>query len=170
MTASQLSSGERKTGAEAHAKAVQKLQLEILRGHLALGQRLVESELAERLSVTRTSLRQALITLTDDGLVERVHNRGAHVRTVPLTASKLIQRLRGQSGVTHQFRLALQPGRPQVSLGEHLRIVEALAARDSQESEIAMRAQPRQRPHGAAGHGYRPGRHCCPLDEWVLST
>ena len=58
--------------------------MQILRGHLAPGQRLVEGDLADRLGVTRGSVRLALLTLTDEGLVERVHHRGASVRQVPL--------------------------------------------------------------------------------------
>ena len=55
------------------------------------------------------------------------------------TASELLDRLNGQI-VRHQFRLALRAGRPQVSLPEHLAIVEAIAARDPQRAEAAARA------------------------------
>jgi DNA-binding GntR family transcriptional regulator len=40
-------------------------------------------------------------------------------------AAGLLERLHAQL-VRHQFRLALRPGRPQVSLGEHLAIIEAV--------------------------------------------
>jgi DNA-binding GntR family transcriptional regulator len=49
---------------------------------MAPGQRLVEEELAAAFEVTRASLRQALIDLTADGLVERIPNRGARVRVI----------------------------------------------------------------------------------------
>lgn len=49
---------------------------------MAPGQRLVEEELAGTLGVTRASLRAALFDLTAEGLVERIPNRGARVRTV----------------------------------------------------------------------------------------
>jgi len=55
------------------------------------------------------------------------------------TAAQTIERLRGQS-VRHQFRLALQPGRPAASLVEHERIVAAIANRDPAAAEQAMRA------------------------------
>lgn len=196
-------------GASAQAKALEQLRMDILRGRLAPGQRLVESDIAERLEVTRGAVRLALLTLTDEGLVERIPHRGASVRQVPLeealeitdvrmvleglcagkaaeqvtgqqadqlraigeemqqvvaggdllrysdlnrtlhgmirdmahhdVASQIIKRLRGQSGVSHQFRLALQPGRPQVSLGEHLAIIDAVVARDPEGAEAAMR-------------------------------
>jgi DNA-binding GntR family transcriptional regulator len=49
---------------------------------MAPGQRLVEEELAGTLAVTRASLRAALFDLTAEGLVERIPNRGARVRTI----------------------------------------------------------------------------------------
>jgi DNA-binding GntR family transcriptional regulator len=58
------------------------LRRAILTGDMAPGQRLVEEELAGMFGVTRASLRAALIDLTAAGLVERVPNRGARVRTI----------------------------------------------------------------------------------------
>lgn len=55
------------------------------------------------------------------------------------SASELLDRLNGQI-VRHQFRLALRAGRPQVSLPEHLAIIEAIAARDPERAEEAARA------------------------------
>jgi DNA-binding GntR family transcriptional regulator len=55
------------------------------------------------------------------------------------TASELLQRLHGQI-VRHQFRLALRDGRPQVSLPEHLAIIDAIAHRDPDAAESAARA------------------------------
>jgi DNA-binding GntR family transcriptional regulator len=54
-------------------------------------------------------------------------------------ASGLLDRLGGQM-VRHQFRLALRAGRPQVSLPEHLAIIDAIAARDPAAAEAAARA------------------------------
>jgi DNA-binding GntR family transcriptional regulator len=53
------------------------------------------------------------------------------------TALSLIERLRGQS-VRQQFALALKPGRPSVSLREHLSIIDAIVRRDSAAAERAM--------------------------------
>jgi DNA-binding FadR family transcriptional regulator len=53
-------------------------------------------------------------------------------------AVALVERLHAQI-VRHQFRLALQPGRPRVSLPEHERIVDAIAAGDPEAAEDAMR-------------------------------
>jgi DNA-binding GntR family transcriptional regulator len=54
-------------------------------------------------------------------------------------ASDLLDRLNGQI-VRHQFRLALRAGRPQVSLPEHLAIIDAIARRDPAAAEAAARA------------------------------
>lgn len=55
------------------------------------------------------------------------------------TATKIIEQLHGQM-VRHQFRLSLVPGRPSVSLPEHLAIIDAIAARDPGTAERTMRA------------------------------
>ncbi|HKN97053.1 MAG TPA: GntR family transcriptional regulator [Pseudonocardiaceae bacterium] len=54
-------------------------------------------------------------------------------------ADELLQRLHGQI-VRHQFRLAMRDGRPQVSLPEHLAIIDAIAGRDPDAAERAARA------------------------------
>jgi DNA-binding GntR family transcriptional regulator len=54
------------------------------------------------------------------------------------TANAILERLRGQS-VRHQFQLAMHPGRPAVSLPQHLEIIEALCAGDAEAAEAAMR-------------------------------
>jgi DNA-binding GntR family transcriptional regulator len=61
---------------------VQYLLKDIMHGRLRPGQRLVVQELAERLGVGRTPIREALITLTGIGVVEMRPNRGAVVRSV----------------------------------------------------------------------------------------
>jgi DNA-binding GntR family transcriptional regulator len=69
-------------GEEGRQHAVTRLRQAIVAGDMAPGQRLVEEELAAAFEVTRASLRQALIDLTADGLVERIPNRGARVRVI----------------------------------------------------------------------------------------
>jgi DNA-binding GntR family transcriptional regulator len=55
------------------------------------------------------------------------------------SATRIIEQLNGQM-VRHQFRLSLVPGRPSVSLPEHLAVIEAVCARDPEKAEAAMRA------------------------------
>jgi DNA-binding GntR family transcriptional regulator len=195
-------------GTQGKAIAVERLRRAIAQGEVAPGQRLVEAELVEQFEVTRGSVRAAIDELVAEGLIERIHNRGARVRTVspaqaveilecrkvlegliaakaaervtpadadrlrahaeqlsaavrdgePMkystlnhemhamlreiagqeTAADLIGRLNAQI-VRHQFQLSLRPGRPQVSLGEHLAIAEAVVAGDPAAAEQAMR-------------------------------
>ena len=54
------------------------------------------------------------------------------------TADGIIETLRGQL-VRHQFVLSLLPGRPQVSLPQHERIIAAIRDRDPKAAENAMR-------------------------------
>jgi DNA-binding GntR family transcriptional regulator len=193
-------------GAQAVVKAIREA---VMRGDFVANQRLVEADLSAQFGASRAAVRSALLELTNEGLVERVQNRGARVRAVPLaeaveisevrmvveglcaakaaervgakeirelkaigkdmrkavadadlfgysqlnqllhrrvreisgqeTAVQVLERLRAQS-VRHQFRLAMQPGRPAVSLPEHLAIIEAICKRDAAAAERAARA------------------------------
>jgi GntR family transcriptional regulator, vanillate catabolism transcriptional regulator len=61
-----------------------KLREMILHGTFEGGDRLLEVPLSEQLEVSRTPVREALITLSDEGLVEYRHNRGYVVRSFTL--------------------------------------------------------------------------------------
>lgn len=181
----------------------------IVRGDFVPNQRLVEADLSEQFAASRATVRSALVELANEGLVERVQNRGARVRAVSLeeaveisevrmvleglcaakaaehvtrdeakrlralgkrmraavsngdvlgysqlnqelhrmvreisgqrTARDTLERLRAQS-VRHQFKLAMHPGRPSVSLPEHLAIIDAICAHDPAAAEEAARA------------------------------
>ncbi|OEU89313.1 GntR family transcriptional regulator [Streptomyces abyssalis] len=187
---------------------VEAIREAIVRGEFVPNQRLVESDLSTQFDASRASVRAALLELTNEGLVERIQNRGARVRAVSLseaveisevrmvleglcaakaavavtgeeirelqsigasmceavaegdllgysslnqelhrrvreiggqaTASRLLERLRGQN-VRHQFRLAMHPGRPSVSLPEHLAIIEAICTHDPEAADAAAR-------------------------------
>jgi DNA-binding GntR family transcriptional regulator len=70
-------------------------------------------------------------------------NRELHRRVGMISGQQvavgLLERLHGQL-VRHQFQLALRPGRPEVSLGEHLAILYAVADRKPEDAEHAVRA------------------------------
>jgi DNA-binding GntR family transcriptional regulator len=75
-------------------KIIMALRSAIETGHLAPGQRLVEMDLCEQLSVSRTSLREALRELQADGILEHSSNRGLSVSAVSVEDAKNIYRLR----------------------------------------------------------------------------
>ena len=56
-----------------------RLRSEILSGELAPGQRLVEEQIVQRFAISRAPLREALRTLTNQGLVEHLPRRGSRV-------------------------------------------------------------------------------------------
>jgi DNA-binding GntR family transcriptional regulator len=60
-------------------RAVEYLRGQILTGEFAAGERLGEVELAGELAMSRTPVRQALLRLAGEGLVEVAPNRGARV-------------------------------------------------------------------------------------------
>jgi DNA-binding GntR family transcriptional regulator len=71
------------------------------------------------------------------------HNRQLHRRVREIAAqpvaNAVLDRLNAQL-VRHQFRLSLRSGRPQVSLAEHLAIIDGIAMRDPVAAEAAARA------------------------------
>lgn len=61
---------------------VQSVLTEVFQGRLRAGQRLVAQELAVRLGVSQTPIREALIELAGVGVIDLLPNRGAVVRRV----------------------------------------------------------------------------------------
>jgi DNA-binding GntR family transcriptional regulator len=196
-------------GAPAKRVVANALREAIVAGDLSPGQRLVELELASHYRATRGSVRAAMDELVAEGLIERIPNRGARVRVVPmdeavailecrsvlegLIAAKAAERLTGAEGdelrrigrqmqravvsgdvltyghldtrlhallgcishqptatqlvsrlwsqiMRHQFRVSLKPGRPQVSLRQHLELISAVVDGDPQRAEAVARA------------------------------
>lgn len=69
------------SGADTLEAVTRKLEEKIVLGQLNPRERLIEDELCEEFSVKRHIVRQALIALENLGLVERIRNRGAVVRS-----------------------------------------------------------------------------------------
>jgi DNA-binding GntR family transcriptional regulator len=69
-------------------------------------------------------------------------NRRLHARIRELSqhrvGAELVENLRNRSA-SHQFRLAVLPGRPEQSLQEHAEIVAAISAGDEERAAVAMR-------------------------------
>ena len=66
----------------------------ILDGDFAPNQRMVEADLCEQFHASRGAVRAALIDLTNQGLIERIQNRGARVRSVSLPEAIEITEIR----------------------------------------------------------------------------
>jgi len=68
-------------GRNAQALALELIRDAILEGRLRPGERLKESAIAQELGISRTPIREALLALQADGLVQLEQNRGARVHT-----------------------------------------------------------------------------------------
>ncbi len=54
----------------------------IVRGDYAPNQRLIEADLSDTFEASRATVRTALLELANEGLVERLPNRGSRVRAI----------------------------------------------------------------------------------------
>lgn len=79
-----MATGTRAGTAVTAAEVAARIREAISTGDLVPNQRLVEADLAEAYGASRGHVRTALGELTVEGLVERIQNRGARVRSVPL--------------------------------------------------------------------------------------
>lgn len=73
---------------------VETLLIEVFQGRLRAGQHLVTQELADRLGVSPTPIREALIALEGIGIVDLLPNRGAVIRKVTIDEVKEICQVR----------------------------------------------------------------------------
>jgi DNA-binding GntR family transcriptional regulator len=102
-------------------------------------ERLTEAEAAE-LSLIGSRMVEAVAAgdvLGYSDLNQQLHRRIREF-SGQTTAEGVLERLRAQ-GVRHQFRLAIRPGRPAVSLPQHQAIIEAICAHDPAAAEQAAR-------------------------------
>jgi DNA-binding GntR family transcriptional regulator len=70
-------------------EAAQRLREAILSGRLAAGARLRQTDLADRLGISRTPIREALVRLREEGLIE-LRPRGG-VRVAPLDPAEAVE-------------------------------------------------------------------------------
>lgn len=71
------------------------IERQILAGDLQAGEKLNEVALAERLDVSRGTVREAIRTLAESGLIDLLANRGAFVRSLTVEEIRNLYRLRG---------------------------------------------------------------------------
>ena len=122
----EFSEGDRPTRTELWEPALQTLRRAIISGEIAAGTRLVESELARALGVSRWPVRQAIARLEQEQLVVRYINRGAYAAEFTAQDIRDVYALR-RLLECHAIREATLHYRPEVE-PELQEAVEQLAA------------------------------------------
>ncbi len=115
-----------------YEQIVQQIEESVLNGSLKPGDQLpAERELAQRLGVSRTAVREAVKALREKGLVEAYSGRGTFITDGTSHAARqsfdLMVKIGQQEGSTHlaELRLILEPG------------IAALAAERAEEEHLA---------------------------------
>ncbi len=112
--------------------AYTRLRSDIEQGSYAPRERLVEVDVAERLGVSRTTLRGVLVRLAQEGLVEVEANRGARVRSFSLDEALFVLEARGALEGVAAARAAR--GATEAEIEElqviHVQMADAAAAED----------------------------------------
>jgi GntR family transcriptional regulator, transcriptional repressor for pyruvate dehydrogenase complex len=100
-----------------YEQIVQQIEASVLNGSLKPGDQLpAERELAQRLGVSRTAVREAVKALREKGLVEAYSGRGTFITDGTTHAARqsfdLMVKIGQQEGSTHlaELRLILEPG------------------------------------------------------------
>ena len=115
-----------------HDEVVERMRDMIIEGHLVALERINETELCQRLGVSRTPVREAIKTLASEGLIELVRNKGAIVRRLGvseiedmLEAVGMIERYAAEVGVKRASRAEID-----AIAALHKRMREHFKARD----------------------------------------
>jgi GntR family transcriptional regulator, rspAB operon transcriptional repressor len=112
MNGLQALSRARGAGSTTRTRAYDALRAAIVSGTIAPGARLSENELAETLGVSRTPVREALLRLREDQLVDAVPQFGTFVTPISIRAVKDAQFLR-EAVECAAVRLAAERARPE---------------------------------------------------------
>lgn len=120
------------TPAPLRQQVVQRLRSAVAEGHFRPGDRLVERELCELLGVSRTSLREALRELENDGIVTSLANRGVIVSTISEQSAREVYEVRGVLEALIARRFAEHASAAQLAeLGRRIdALADAYAAQD----------------------------------------
>lgn len=140
----------------------ERLRRMIIEGEYAPDERLIEEQLAERLGVSRTPIRQALTMLEAEGLVEIAPNKGAMVCSFSVEDVRDIYDLRAVLEGYAARRAALRiAGEELARLSELAEEMEGLAGHFSEHEEIRRLVALNQGFHGTivvASRNRRLGR------------
>ncbi len=117
---------------DAHVALTPRIRDAILSGEFVASQRLVEADLTARFDASRPAVRLALLDLSHEGLVERLPNRGARVRSISVEEAIEIVEARVGLEVLCARKAAEQLGEDDAAELRVLRagIVEAIAVDD----------------------------------------
>ena len=86
--------GEASLARTASVAAADLIRQAVLDGRVLPGQRLKEEELAQQFGISRTPIREAMLVLQTEGLLEAAPNRGATVRSYDIPALEEMYDLR----------------------------------------------------------------------------
>lgn len=79
---SMIAEDAEKTAESSEQRVADLIRSAIVRGEYAPNQRLIEADLSDTFSASRATVRTALLELANEGLVERLPNRGSRVRAI----------------------------------------------------------------------------------------
>lgn len=118
-----------------HDQVAEEIRQLIVHGELPAGEKVPVAELADRLGVSPTPLREALKVLGEEGLVELTPNRGA--RVAPFTveqATASFEVIAGLESLAAELAAGRMSGEDLAALEElHARMVQAYAGRRKQD-------------------------------------
>src|SRR5262245_47572346 len=117
MSRSAASLNPTKSHARLSDVAYSKLRYSITEGQLLPGARLVELELCRSLKMGRTPIREALLRLEGDGLIESVPNAGFSVKYITLEDIDETYKIRAALECL-AVRLAIERGFPDAKLDQ----------------------------------------------------
>lgn len=114
--------------------AYNRLKAALISGAFYSGERLLEQDLAERLGLSRTPVREAFKRLENEGFLVRTPHRGVIVRKFTLKEAKNIYEVRmALEGLAAGLAAKMQDRNCLVELGENLNLArQALAEQDLQ--------------------------------------
>jgi len=132
LSQSRLASGGGKVSASQKVETY--IKQAIYDGHLHPRERIIESDLADHLDVSRGTVREALLRLERDGLIVTTSRRGTFIRDISPQEIRVIFSIRGKlEGLCARYMREATRPKTEAALHEALRKMKSAAARHSEE-------------------------------------